>query len=519
MKQIIKKALLTVAIAAAAIGALWGGLVLYRNTQKKPVKVYSVNDFAMTNYWGDSSETYGMVTTERLQQVFVSDSQQVTEVFVTEGQEIKIGDPLLAFDTTLTDIDLEKAQTDLSRMELQLEQAKTDLETLKRARPFTQVLITPPSTGVSYVPQSTPQLISGGGTKNNPYYWLWGSSDTLTFSRLEKMFDAVPDTSGGEGEEGEETEAYNADVIYVAFVTRKSNALNGPVLSSWGLKLDRSSGSLHFSYYAPVLSEEILAAEEDAEPYYQTYGTYSAAELAKMRSEKEQEIKELELKIKMAKVDLARLQEEQSDGMVYSTVDGIVKTLRDPDEAYITGQAVLEVSGGGGFYIQVTLSELQLDKVSVGDPVTVMSWMSGMSYEGSITEINLYPAENQGYGGDGNTNVSWYPFTVFVDENAALTQNEYVSVTYSSNDDASDTWYLENQFIRTENGKSFVLVKGENGLLEKRIIQTGKGLWSSYTQIRGGLTLDDRVAFPYGKDVGAGAKTQDATAEELYSSY
>ena len=37
-----------------------------------------------------------------------------------------------------------------------------------------------------------------------------------------------------------------------------------------------------------------------------------------------------------------------------------------------------------------------------------------------------------------------------------------------------------------------------------------------YTQIRGGLTVDDYVAFPYGRDVKPGAATVEATADQLY---
>ena len=63
------------------------------------------------------------------------------------------------------------------------------------------------------------------------------------------------------------------------------------------------------------------------------------------------------------------------------------------------------------------------------------------------------------------------------------------------------------------------MVKGEDGKLQRRTVQTGKMIWSSYTMIRGGLTLEDRVAFPYGKDVVEGAKTVDAEANDFYNSY
>ena len=48
-------------------------------------------------------------------------------------------------------------------------------------------------------------------------------------------------------------------------------------------------------------------------------------------------------------------------------------------------------------------------------------------------------------------------------------------------------------------------------------VQTGKVVWDSYTQIRGGLTQEDYVAFPYGRDVVSGAKTEEATVDALYS--
>ena len=72
-------------------------------------------------------------------------------------------------------------------------------------------------------------------------------------------------------------------------------------------------------------------------------------------------------------------------------------------------------------------------------------------------------------------------------------------------------------FIRTENGKSYVMVRDDSGKLEKRWVQTGRNLWGSYTQIRGGLTVDDFVAFPYGRNVTEGANTTESTRDKFYS--
>ena len=98
--------------------------------------------------------------------------------------------------------------------------------------------------------------------------------------------------------------------------------------------------------------------------------------------------------------------------------------------------------------------------------------------------------------------------------------NDYVDIQFQKNasaDESGNTLYLESMFIRTENGKSYVMARGEDGRLEQRWVQTGRDLWGSYTQIRGGLTIDDYVAFPYGRDVTEGAKTVEATADQLYN--
>ena len=119
------------------------------------------------------------------------------------------------------------------------------------------------------------------------------------------------------------------------------------------------------------------------------------------------------------------MQSETEDGVIKSTVTGTVKVVRDPDEAYKSGEAVVEVSGGGGYYIEGAMSELELDSVKVGQVVQINSWMTGTSCEGEIIEIMSYPTTNSNSWSDGNHNVSYYPFRVFVDEEAQLQASDY----------------------------------------------------------------------------------------------
>ena len=138
-----------------------------------------------------------------------------------------------------------------------------------------------------------------------------------------------------------------------------------------------------------------------------------------------------------------------------------------------------------------------------------------MVYTGTIDSLGDYPASGDNFSGMGNPNVSYYPFTVFIDESADLQAGSYVSVMYDTGSAQSGV-YLENPFIRTEQGKSFVYVRGEDGLLEKRSVTTGKSLWGSYTEILSGLTAEDYIAFPYGKHVKAGAPAVEDDMSDLY---
>ena len=133
MSKSLKKTLLIVGIAVAVCAAVWGGLTLARNAQRGDVKVFDVPSFAMTDYWGDTANTSGSVGTDKLQKIYLSQSQTVSQVYVKEGQNVKKGDKLLAYDTTLSQAEVEGAQIQLERMQLDLETAKNNLSLYRKA--------------------------------------------------------------------------------------------------------------------------------------------------------------------------------------------------------------------------------------------------------------------------------------------------------------------------------------------------------------------------------------------------
>lgn len=560
MSKKLKKGIIAAACVVGVCGAVWGGLTIARNAQRGDVNVYAVNECAMTDYWGDTSNTSGMVTTDKLQKIYISQSQTVKKVWVKEGDSVKKGTALVSYDSTLTQATVERAKIDYDRQTENLEVMKNELELLKKAKnketleaektkleAELQAEISRLDGAGGYDPEKavvpglvTPMAEGSGNSKDKPIYYYWLTNKPLSDEVLRNLL------HGAEINRATPMDKTPTVSTYLVLVSRDKDKMGG-MPTSRGLLITETftpnsteqpvegapiSGTVSISFRFCDLPEYIDPERTyDSDKYKELTrkiaqiqelldASMTQLEINKAILEKAQAVKEQEVNLKVAKLKLDKKLAELGDGNVYAEFDGTVKAVRDPDEAYNNSEAVVELSGGGGYYVTGTLSEMDLGSVQVGDSVSISSWMTGAACEGTIVSIDDYPTSNGNNWGDGNSNVSYYPFKVFVTEDANLQPNDYVDIQYqkdTSAEESGSSLYLQSMFIRTDNGKSYVMARGEDGRLEQRWVQTGRDLWGSYTQIRGGLTVDDYVAFPYGRDVVEGAHTQEATTDQLYN--
>lgn len=565
MSKKLKKAIIIAACAVGVCGAVWGGLTIARNAQRSDVKVYSVNDFCMTDYWGDTSSTSGMVTTDKIQKVFLSSSQTVNKVWVAEGDSVRKGDKLISYDSTLTQASVEQAKIDYDRQDESLTTAKNELEYLKKAKnketlkqeldkltaeldalkkkydedpdhPYNGDAPVTEGAIKDYKKTMTVKGADGSDQTVNVQYYSWLSTSRLNDSKVTEILTNLATLRADKDHPSVDT--------YVVLVQRYEDKVGGYVDNTVGLVITETytagddtavpavpeSRSVSFSVRSDLPEFEDTERKYDdaaikklqqkinlANMYLEN--SMEQKDLAKAIVDKAQEVKEKEVNLRLAKLSLDKKTKELGDGNVYAEFDGTVKAVRNADEAYNNSEAVIELSGGGGYYVTGTLSEMELGSVKVGDTVSISSWMTGAACEGTIVSIDDYPTTSGNSWGDGNRNVSYYPFKAFVEEDASLQANDYVDIQYqkAGTQEQGNSLYLQSWFIRTDNGKSYVMARNEDGRLEQRWVQTGRDLWGSYTQIRGGLTTDDYVAFPYGRDVVEGARTVEAAADELYN--
>ncbi len=559
-----KKLLIAAGCVLGGIAAAAGIMAALAGSGQKPVYVYPYDIAGMGGgYWGDSQQTYGPVRSDNIQTVMLTDTQTVTAIHVKEGDTVKKGDVLMVFDSTLSELALEKKRLAVEQLKLQLQQEKERLQEINNLQPYTPVkpnYTWVPSTGVDgfgagevFIPNSgtDPATWKGRlGTSQEDAVILWMKNGNTVngdiiqavadflerarqywndqnYDRLYEEYEKALEDWRAEGEDPDQEpqppqkqQADNIRDFYLILKQVPGDNTASKATVYFGMHAMQNSGEWTFvpfdasaiSDYTKTGSEgySISSGGDDED----TGAVYTLEEIVKMRENQQKTILDVEYKIKVAEAEYSIAQRETKDGSVRSEVDGKVVSVLTPEEAKEKNQPVIKVSGGGGYYVVGTISELERDKLAIGSEVTITDHRTGNMCTGTVESIGDYPSQSGGYS-SGSGNSSYYPFNVFVDESADLVGGNYVSISYELEESGSGV-YLGNAFVRKIDGQNYVFVQGADGKLEKRAVATGKSLWGSYKEILSGITTEDMIAFPYGKNVKEGAQTQAGDYSTLY---
>ena len=472
-KKVMKRVLVIAIVAAVAAGGIGGGIYVQRS--KMTAEVQSVADLN-NSYWGDEVNSSGLVTNDYSQTVEVSKDDGIKEVYVEEGQQVQKGDKLLALDTTVATLNLQGKELEVENLKNQITLAQNELKKLKNTKPYVE-----PSEPVTPKP-STPDVpeMSGDaynyilwtavpynqneadGSAENPYRYLCTEDAYVTGSFFSQLSEAG---------------------LHVVFEIHENNSVSGELLSEWevdGSQIVVPDADTRWSVADRTqLTEDTDVSDTDTVDDTGVdaidQGGYTQSELNGMISEQEKKIKDLDLDKRKAELDVEKLKAQSSDGIIYANVTGTVKNLQDKDNLPTDGTPFMEIAGSEGLYVTGGISELLLDKVKPGQTVSVSSWESGTSCEAEITEIKNYPSTDVSSYGGGNNNVSYYPFVAYIEDSTGLRNGEYVdlNMTVSDEEDGASI-YIFKGYVRSENGKSYVLKADENDRLVKTYVKTGK---------------------------------------------
>ena len=586
-------------IILAVVLLLLGGLVLggflflqYQNDQRtvEVIPVSQLADYVME----DQVSSYGRVVNNYTQQILPNPGQTVSQIFVKQGQEVHIGDPLLQYDRESLELDVEFRTVALSQADLDIETAQKQLRKLQNTKPLAtpgpaattrpivyptpRVTATPrptvtptprPTASPTPVPASTATLhtkldltakpYEGSGLSDDPYVFLCKEGCLVTPEFLRWMLgygptpdpETDPDAEGGAQEPAPST--WMRTPFSAVFEVRDGDSNFGRLIASFELDGNKLSGVIFPGDLTAVTTVETVAEtfDEPGEPTptptpaptpvptttraptptprptaspspepdnYDAMG-YSAAELTELIAEKREEIRALQIARRQAKLDLDRASLVLKNSTVLSTVDGTVTSLLEPEEALAQNKPFLVVSGGhSSTYVVGAVSENILGVLQIGDPVTVMDYMTGSQYQGSLVEISAYPLdENSGlfYYGTGNPNSSLYQFTATVEDDSQLISGQDVEITLSGlSSGEGGTFFLQAPYLREDDRGTYVMKAGINNRLVKQYVKTGRSNYGYSTEIKSGLTLNDYIAFPYSAEAQDGVRVHMQDSED-----
>ena len=554
MEKNKKKILIGSVSGIAAAVLLTGIIVAAVQGSGKAVKVAPVSNMN-SGGWSSGSEIsdYGTVTTNMNQDIYYDDSLTVKEVYVKAGDTVKVGDRLVAYDTTLATMEKEMKQMEIEGIALNRKNIEAELKQLRGTKAVAKGNVAGTNTVVKASAAGTDAVVNADTGKSRTTASVQrqnmtareGNTDTGTAGSDQdstvtdgketgkpfpeelkgtKIYDKITEESVPYNEDGDGTEEKpyrylcapgvtvhaqfmlkvleNREICTFEVVDDKDNPTR--ILYEW--TLDGKNGQI----IKPVQPDQPDTPSEPDDPGISDGPTKE--ELAKEIQEKEERLKELELEQRTAELELKQLKKKVDNAIVTSTVEGTVKSVTDEETARLENTPIISVVGEDGFYVTGRVAETAFDKIKEGMTVTVTSWTSGMTYEATISGVSSSPLT--GYSDGNNENLSYYPFTAVIHGDAELSNGDGVDLSIddlSSQDE--DEIYLEQMFVREDGNQYYVYKKGDNGKLKKQYVEVGKNV-SGSLEIVSGLSLDDEIAFPYGRDVREGAKTK--STDTLY---
>lgn len=239
--------------------------------------------------------------------------------------------------------------------------------------------------------------------------------------------------------------------------------------------------------------------EQDTDEQKPTEVGYTKEELQKKQFEKKKQLQDLDLKLRMAKLEIQSLMEAASEGIIKSQINGVVKSVQTEEGKNVENEPYLFLTQSEGLYLYGTVSELQLENMKVGQTVSGNSWESGTSFLATIEEIESFPVA--GAGDMDNQAVSYYGFKAYIEDTTNLKVGEGVEYVMAFDGmEGAQQITLPKAYVRELDGQYYVLKEGKDHRIHKQIVEIGKVVYGTAYEIIDGITADDYIAFPYGKN-------------------
>ena len=425
------------------------GFGLYRHFGKKEGagEQQVVKDTVMYGSITSTVEGSGMVKAKNSETITLATAGTVTDVFVTEGQQVMAGDPLFTYDSPAAEKEVRDAKADIEGYQKKLNAAYKDIAALTLTAPYAGKLL------------ETVQLTVGDEVSGQKVATLVDDTRLYAGQTVQVSIPALMATVDGTVEKvhmvkrvtSEGSELFSAEIVVPnAGVLAKDMEASATVAVNGETVYPYETGKL--DYYRT--SELSIPSGTVVSTNLIDYLSVSAGQLlVQVNGENtENTIFDLEQSLQSAQKKLEEAEKNAAYANAVAPIDGTVIGLSIYAGQEVTGStAALTISDTSTVTVSATVDERNVSYLKVGMSVNLSQW-NGQSF-GTISSVSLSSSANNG--------VVTYPFTIEADNTEGTLQvNSYVDYNLTASQ-SDNCLVLPMQAVRTvglEDGTSATVV-------------------------------------------------------------
>ena len=463
-------------------------------------------------------EGSGLTKAKSSETITLTTTGTVTDVLVTEGQQVTAGTPLFIIDSPAAEAAVQKARADVEGYEKQLSQAQKDIAGLNLSAPYSGKLMEtvtlnpgdPISKGTTVA-----KLNDDTRLRLEQYYSYAYAGDLKVGQTVNVSIPALMMSIPGTVEAvrmvsritPEGSELFCADII-----VENEGALTAEMVAS---------------ATATVNGETVYPYEAGKLEYYRTGELVSTVDGTVISSnlvdylqvtpgqvlvridgeESESQMFTIQQSLETAQEELKTAEENLSNCSAVAPIDGMVIGLTiQPGDEIAANTAIVTISDTSTVVISANVDERNISYIKPGMPVDLDQW--GTPAFGTVETVSLSSSVNNG--------VATYPVTISADNTEGTLQvNSYIdyTITASENDNCL---VLPLQCVRTvtqEDGTTINVVFVESGQRPENAIDTPMleeeipdGFWAVPVEI--GISDNFNVEIKSGVEEGTTVFTQ-----------
>lgn len=450
----------------------------------------------------------GSIEPESLVTLTFGLSGTIVSVDAVRGQEVAAGDVLARLDTAELALSVQQAEDALRIQELtmaqrtaaepsaaQLASSQADIQAAEANVQVAQANLASAQAGVQQAQAQRAQLLAGASAG--------------------QIAQAEAQVSAARQQQKQAQEAYNRTTECHTFTAPGSNqeetvcpGLGAPeeqaraALEAATLSLQAAEAALS-DLNNPAGPADIQAADAaiaGAQAQAQAAeGNVAAAEAQLARAKAAAALlvekpSEDEVAILQAQVDSARTSLEIAElrlrqAQIVAPIDGTVAgVLIRKGEQAAPGSPAVTVLNEGAYHITVSVDEIDIDRVAVGQPVVVtLDALPDQPVDGVVSEIAPTSTSTSG--------VVTYLVTINIDESQAANLRPGMSASASITvDELDNVLVVPNWAVRLnrDTGEAFVLIRHADGTIEEVVVETGLRN-EQFSEVLSGLSEGDVV--------------------------